>query len=786
MSLLQNSNAISSGGYTINNSLRFRASASAYLSRTPASAGNRQTWTWSAWVKRGALGSQMLEEVYNAANDNQCLNITFQSSDQLQIGVFSTNYRVTTQVFRDPSAWYHIVVVADTTQATANNRLLIYVNGTQVTAFSTLNNPSQNQQLAFNQNVVHALGARNGGTIVFDGYLAEVNFIDGQALTPSSFGQTDTLTGVWTAKKYTGTYGTNGFYLPFSDTTSATTLAYDKSGNGNNWTANNISTTAGVTYDAMIDSPTLGVSGTRPVGNYATINPLSTSYSANISDGNLKFSNVTTGQYPSFGGSIGVSSGKWYYEATPTNAVTIAQSIGFTNNTEQLGFYFPNSTGGVGYGSDGNITVSGTVVATVSGFVVGDTLGVALNLDAGTAQFYKNGVVQSYTVTGLSGTYIPAFNIAYHASQAMAANFGQRPFQYSPPTGFKALCTTNLPDSTIVKGNQYMDATLYTGNGTTNVIVNQAQFQPDFVWGKSRSLANSHILSNSVAGATKFLISNSTAAEGTNAQAYVSFNSNGFTLGTDTSLNSSGATNVAWQWQAGQGTTSSNTSGSITSTVSVNTTAGFSIVTYTGTGANATVGHGLGVAPAMIICKSRSNANGWIVWHKSLASGASYLNLESTAAVASESTLFQSTIPNSTVITLGTNLNVNRSAGSQLIYAFAEIAGFSKFGSYTGNGSADGPFVYLGFRPKFVMVKIYSGTTGDWAIFDTSRSTYNEEKLVLWPNLSIAESTGTNGIDGLANGFKIRNNSNYINGSSSYSYIYMAFAETPFRYSLGR
>ncbi len=262
MSLLANSNAIESGGYNIDRSLRFRSSASAYLNRTPASAGNQQKWTISKWMKRGKLG--VFQRVFGAGTvSTNETGVDLTSNDQIQVyqwvsTAFTFNV-TTTQALRDPSAWYHVIVAFDTTQATASDRIKIYINGVQVTSFASTSYPSLNYSAGVNSTVIHELGFTNGGSApdYFDGYLAEVNFIDGQALTPSSFGETATETGVWVPKKYTGTYGTNGFYLNFSDNTSATTLAYDKSGNANNWTANNISTTAGATYDSMTDVPTL-------------------------------------------------------------------------------------------------------------------------------------------------------------------------------------------------------------------------------------------------------------------------------------------------------------------------------------------------------------------------------------------------------------------------------------------------------------------------------------------------------------------------------------------------
>jgi hypothetical protein len=361
-------------------------------------------------------------------------------------------------------------------------------------------------------------------------------------------------------------------------------------------------------------------------------------------------------------------------------------------------------------------------------------------------------------------------------------NFGQRPFSYTPPTGFKALNTGNLPEPTIVQGNKWMDATIYTGTGATQTITNSGSMQPDFVWAKSRSSAESHRLEDSVRGATQALYSNLTNAETTEAQSITAFNSGGFTLGTGTP-NTSAVTYVAWQWKAGGTPAVTNTNGSITSTVSVSTTSGFSIVSYTGTGSAATVGHGLGVVPRLIIVKSRSTAGDpWTVYSASLAN-TQYLYLNSTAAAATGVNIWNSTTPTSSVFSIGAAQDTNRSSGTYIAYCFAQVAGFSAFGSYTGNGSSDGPFVYLGFRPAFLMIK-RTDASNDWAMHDDVRIGYNAANYHLLANSSSAEFTDI-AIDLLSNGFKPRGTSGTENASGG-TYIYMAFAENPFRNSLAR
>lgn len=340
--------------------------------------------------------------------------------------------------------------------------------------------------------------------------------------------------------------------------------------------------------------------------------------------------------------------------------------------------------------------------------------------------------------------------------------------------------TYAIPD-----GRTVMAATTYTGTGATQIIsnaVNGVSFQPDLVWIKGRSGATNNGLQDSVRGtAGGILISNSTAAESAGGAYISSLNSNGFTVNANSSGNGSAATYVGWQWNAG-GSTVTNTSGSISAQVRANATAGFSVVTYTGTGANATVGHGLGVAPSMIIVKNRSSGvTDWAVYHKNLTSAAYYLWLNSTQAQATSAIVWNSTTPTSSVFSIGTGSQTNGSTNSMVAYCFAAVAGYSAFGSYTGNASTDGPFVYLGFRPRWLMVKRFD-STGNWYIVDSARDLANVTGNYLSPNLSNAEAT-TTVVDFLSNGFKIRSANVELNGTSM---LYAAFAENPLKYANAR
>jgi hypothetical protein len=827
MSIIQgNAHTSAGGGYQIERSLRFNSADSAYLNRTPASAGNLRTWTWSAWVKRSKLGDSVVR-LFNAQDSGSPFLQTSLRFDTDQLRFYndanSTADVKSSSVYRDASAWYHIVCAIDTTQATAANRVKLYVNGSQVTALATATYPNQNTDMYVNAARAHQIGSSITPSQFFDGYLTEVNFIDGQALTPSSFGETDTNTGVWKPKAYSGTYGTNGFYLKFADNsgTTSTTLGKDSSGNGNNWTPNNFSVTAGVGNDSLVDSPTsygtdTGVGG-EVRGNYATFNPLfrhpSTTWVTTYSEGNLKSSTSNAGSSGAIS-TIGPTSGKWYCEITCTavGSATPFVDISTTNSPDQMntsGEYLPgNYSYGVYYNSAGTRRTNNTATSSWgSTWTTNDVLMLAGDCDTGKVWFGKNGTWQASgnpaSGTNQAATLTTAtpmwFGCGAVSGAAFVANFGQRAFAYTAPSGFKALCTQNLPTPAIgatstTQANDYFNPVLYTGNGyptSGTQSISGVGFQPDFVWIKYRSGTGSHSLYDAIRGATKGLFTNLTNAEETDTNSLTSLNSDGFSVGTNSTglsnVNVNSGTYVAWNWKA-NGAGSSNTAGTITSTVSANTTSGFSIVTYTGTGANATVGHGLGVAPSMIIIKRTNSTNSWQVYHSnanaSPASGGLFLN--TTDAFTALSTTWNSTVPASTVFSIGTAAGTNASGGTYVAYVFAPVAGYSAFGSYTGNAAADGPFIYTGFRPRFVIRKC-SSATSNWFINDAARDPSNVVLLRLNADLSDAESSGANSdIDFLSNGFKIRATSTAGVNQSGQTHIYMAFAEVPMKYSLGR
>jgi hypothetical protein len=759
-------------GYNISRSVRLRSSASAYFNRT-LSSGSTTAWTWSGWVKRGYLGANQSTVFFGDSSSTNYGGLYF-TGDALYLDnrpAAGLNARLTTtQVFRDPSAWYHIVAVWDTANATSGDRLRLYVNGSRITAFSTATYPAQNTASVVNTAIAHELGCTNAASSgvdnLFDGYLTEINFIDGQALTPSSFGETDAITGVWKPKKYTGTYGTNGFFLNFSDNSNntAATIGKDYSGNGNNWTPNNISVTSGSTYDSMLDVPTQWADGGNGRGNYCTLNPLK-SYgglnSANLGQYNAT-ANWTTGTSTFY-----VSTGKWYWEVLYTNLT--GSTYGMTgivdNNFAQqtLGNYpGVSATSYAYYNADGKKYNAGAGATYGATYADNDVIGIALDMDAGTLTFYKNGVSQGTAFTGLSGTFTPA--VGTYGSVGNI-NFGQRPFSYTPPSGFKALNTLNLPAPTILKPKQFFDVAIYTTNGSTQTITtdgngNALEINPNFLWNKGRNLVQSHYLANTITGLGNTLSTDTTAAESATGF-FTSAGAGSFGVTSETS----GRTKVNWLWAEGA-------------------TQGFDIVTYTGTGSNTTVAHSLGVAPRMMIVKRRNSTGDWLVWHRNVADTGSdrVLFLNSTDAQTAASTNFNSTFPTSSVFSVGTNAATNASGGTYVAYLFSEVAGFSRFGSYTGNGSTDGPFVFCGFRPRWILRKGIVTAGVNWSIHDTARGTTNVITSGLLANTSGAE-TSLGDVDVTANGFKMRSSS-FNDGSEIY--IFAAFAEHPFKNALAR
>ena len=540
--------------------------------------------------------------------------------------------------------------------------------------------------------------------------------------------------------------------------------------------------------------------------NFCTLNPLANG-NATGGSGALSYSNgnnTVTMSANSLNnatfGTVGMSTGQWYFEG---RLDTAGGSHPFIGISSQIGISNAQNTTNFGQSGTGVYKGSGTLSA-------GDIVGVAVSFTSAgvgsTVTFYVNGSIDSSGTghrdrfDGKENTWIPGVSLVN--AGVWSINFGQNPtfsgtvtagtytdsngkglFKYAPPTGFLALCEDNLPTPAIANPGDHFKTVLWTGDGNSGRSITGLGFQPDFVWYKWRSSADSHGLFDSVRGATKRLRSNGTDVESTTS-GLISFDSDGFSLGTDSSGNLSGGIYVAWCWKAG-GAAVTNTDGALTSQVSVNQDAGFSIATYTTPdGAATTFGHGLGKKPAFALFKARNNSGNWAVYHQSL--GTNTIRLSTTGPQDTSADAFNSTAPTDTLMYLGTWAGTNGTNINWVGYLWAEIEGFSKFGSYEGNGNADGPFVYCGFKPAWVMVKNTDTGSTLWLIADSSRFSTNPINSYLHAE-SFADEYGPlngdsayNWIDFLSNGFKLRQTGDSLNRNGE-TIIFAAFAESPFQ-----
>jgi len=531
---------------------------------------------------------------------------------------------------------------------------------------------------------------------------------------------------------------------------------------------------------------------------YATLNPLDKAVDVTLSNGNLEISHSGSSNLRAARATIKLTAGKWYCEAVRTTGSDCHSGI--ITGSSSL-FQFASTS--VFYGEDGKLYIDGSV-ATNYGITIaiGDVVGIAVDMDAAKIYFYKNGTLintggTSFTTTGNDWFFKVG---TYFSGSVNTANFGQKPFKFPPPAGFQPLALANTPRPTIVRPDQFVGVTTYTGTGAARSI--NTGFKPDFLWIKSRNgVGYHHHVYDSVRGVDKFLRTSQTASEFTVSplDQVTSFNTDGFSLGTDSAspgsleVNENNKTYVAWAWKAGGNSNTFNindvgyatasaaglTAGTITPTgASVNTKSGFSIIKVPGTASAASFSHGLGQAPAFVILKETNGTGDWQVGHKSLSSGAwtSRLGLNLTTAEETTSSAWNNTPPTSSLITVGATSNVNNDF---IVYAWAEIPGFSKFGSYTGNGSTDGPMVITGFRTRWLLIK-RTDTTSNWFLLDAARNTYNPVNSYLMPNDASAEdpNNSTVNTDFTSNGFKLRATTGAMNASGG-TYIYAAFAETP-------
>lgn len=545
--------------------------------------------------------------------------------------------------------------------------------------------------------------------------------------------------------------------------------------------------------DQLEDSPT--DSSDDEIGNFITLNPNDrNNTSLVLTEGNTY---LTASGDGGIKGTIFVNSGEHHFEYVPVSTTTNNMSVGITlatssltNETPTTGDYAFNIRNGTEGGRAYDIFANGVTIATGSlpAAPNGKNIGVVFDADAGTLKFYNSDLAASgdliYTISSIPAGSYTVLARSSNNTHIFDFNFGQRPFVDTNLNNANAIATQNLPAPTIADGSQQFTPVLYTGTGSELAIAS-LDFTPDFVWIKNRDATDNHMLYDSVRGATKDLHSNTTDAETTTAQTLKSFDSAGFTLGTDVQVNTNTEDYVAWCWKAG-GAASSNTDGSITTSVSANTTSGFSIISYTGNAtAGATLGHGLSSAPKFILAKNRDDGvNAWAGYHVALG-GTHRIFLNTNAAAQDDDGNWYDTNPTASVITLGNGGISNSNTDDFIMYAWAEVEGFSKFGSYTGNANVDGPFIYTGFRPAFILEK-RTDSAGAWYITDMTRDTYNPVNKYLMPDASNAEASGSTSsgvyLDALSNGYKIRGaGAGQEYNRSGGTYIFAAFAEHPFQ-----
>jgi len=779
----------SATGYQINQSLRFESGDTAHLSRTFGTATNSKKWTWSLWAK-GFWNSSSNGTFFAAGTPGNNSSAPRSNNWVATNGRFAINenptgstwYQLETynELWRDTSAWYHIVYAYDSTQSTDSNRQKLYINGEQ----QTLNEGSgtafvpQNSSGPVNTATTHMIGANVGNTgALYSGYIAEFHFVDGQQLDPTSFGETGDY-GEWKPIEYTGTYGNNGFYLDFDGT-----YYNDKSGNGNHFTANNLSAT-----DVVPDSPT---------NNFATWNPLN-KQNINLLQGNLKVD--PTSGIENIGSTMFVNSGKWYWELYP-DSTSEGHYVGIATPERKLSENVYSSNSILFNENSGLYTSSAQGVQGGDSWAnSSDVVRFKLDLDGQTFGYaVGSGSFTTVTITSYdshtSGEYWGAWYGNASGSQAMWWNFGQDSsfegnktaqgntdsngigdFYYSPPSGYLALCTANLPDPD-ANPSEFFKAITYTGAGNGTAITGVG-FQPDLGWFANRNNDNKPIYD--VQRGTNRIYSNLSGAESSGT--FVSFDTDGFTVNADGEIGDSGGSYVAWLWKAG-GTAVSNTDGTITSQVSANVDAGFSIVKYTGNGVDlAEVGHGLNGAPDWYMVKNLDQADSWRVGAAPHIDRAYSFQLNDTAAASSQDS-WGNKVPLADAVRLGQDAATNTSGEEYIMYCFKSTDGVSKAGVYVGNGSSDGVFLYTGFRPAFLFLVVYDEVSGK-TIHDIAVNPYNVMDTRLRADNTGGDDVSTNNyLDFLSNGIKFRSTDI---GNSVKNWLYLAFAEQPFKYTNAR
>lgn len=811
--------------HTIDQSLRLDHTSGEYLTISSASptATDRKKVTINCWVKRAAIAQSGVKTIFHGTGNG--LMMQFFAADTLYIYDYnagSGGWQITSpQVFRDVSAWYHFCMILDSTQSTASDRAKLYING-ELQDFSTWTvgggasrYPTQNTNFTWHTGSDLRIGSV-GDAYDLGGYIAEFISVDGQNSTISQFGESSN--GIWKPVDTSGlTLGNAGFHLDFADSSDV----------GNDIGANNIDFTA--TRVSGID-----VVKDTPTNNFCTLNETSHGTRlGTVSEGGLKIATSTNNR--AVHGTMSLpSSGKWYYEVRVVSYASGGgtylgwgsnSSLGYDEYASSKGIFFSgyneqvlsdNAGQSGGYGSNGTNVASN-----------GDIYSILLDVDNSRFYYAKNGTYfnSANPASGTGGLDVTAtlaaaitdivptitrggsYNETYYVNFGQDGTFGgaitagdnadgngHGNFKYAVPSGFLSLCSSNLPNPAKVadplegeQASDYFVTTLYTGTNSTNE--KNIGFAPDLLWFKHRNGSSDHVIYDSIRGANSGLVPNNANGQNTSAnssQDLMSFDNDGFTVGVGSqfgSVNSPGHTIAAWSWKGG-GTASSNSNGSITSSVSANTDAGFSVVSYTGNGgSSATVGHGLTQAPDCIWLKHRTAGEGWVsFWNTPAMGPTKFLGFNSTGAASTSSGEWNNTAPTNTVFTIGNQGRVNTNTATYIAYCFHNVEGYCKVGQYTGNSATDGPMVYCGFRPAWILIR-RTASGSDWCIYDNKRLGYNVDNNI--QRISAASEQTDDDIDLYSNGFKFRRSSTNFNGSGN-DHVFIAFAEQPFKYATAR
>ena len=831
MSLIANGAGESAKNFyngVIAQSLRFGTNN--YLTNELDAPSDDQNFTISTWFKRSKLGAE--EGLWAVdATGSYC---RFEASGAIRVRQYNGIINaITTAFFRDTSAWYHLVVAWDMDNSTAADRIIIYVNGVRQT-LATYHAPttSETSNLNADGRTLHiGTSLANGDGNFFEGYMADFNFVDGSVLAPTEFAETKN--GVWIPIEPDGlTYGNNGFRLQFANSAvssaSSSTIGADTSGKARHFTSagilasdcampdtpeNNFPTMGSFqfrrAYRSQDNALSEGALKVAPPSTYNSIILASMRINEVLSNGSGAYWEVRVDSggagNNSYSGVVGGQESSNLASATGPNTWPIAAVFDYLR-----GYFYVNTTSGdyssiVTYAED---DIIGFAIKSDGKFFMHKNGTYFNQLASGAAQNPVNGANPLATLD-LTNDYFPFadgqpgvhYNFGQDSTFAGAISAGGETdangigdFAYEVPTGFLALCSANMseptigPNSTTV-ATDHFNTVLYTGNASGQTITGVG-FQPDLSWNKNRATTDFHLLQDSTRGAGKELFSNSSADEESYSTSITSWNSDGFVLGDREPINANNEAYVSWNWKANGGTTTTNDAsstsvGTIDSVFQANTTAGFSIVTFAADNtAGRVVAHGLGVAPKMIITKGIAQATGWYTYHFNIGAN-KFIRLNEANPEATNTGIWGNTHPTSSVFTIGNNecgYN-NGGANDVLAYCFAEVDGYSKMGSYVGNVDAEGVYVYLGFRPAWILLKrTTGGSTYNWFIHDNKRGAFNVNDERLTSDTNEAESTSITSMDFLSSGFKIRTaNTSYNEGN----FIYMAFAAQPFKYANG-